>query len=206
MTIYSNRPAPAWDKSGERRIPMTHEMAKKLGAGSIKVAVVVAAKDGRWAFGRKEDEAKLREKKRGDFDTAPEAVAAAGREFEIIINTAPAAAAKKKGWELGPAARRVAEKVDLATAEERVAAHAAKDTLGVHRFAGKKQAAEISKKATKPGAKPRGKGIGHFCEAMIADGKTNAEILAAVAKTFPDAKTSDSSVNWYRNKMAKEAR
>ena len=32
-------------------------------------------------------------------------------------------------------------------------------------------------------------GIGKFCKELIAEGKTNAEILAAVAEQFPTAKT-----------------
>ena len=46
-------------------------------------------------------------------------------------------------------------------------------------------------------------GIGAFCKGLIADGKTNVEILAAVAEQFPTAKTTANCVAYYRAKMAK---
>lgn len=48
-------------------------------------------------------------------------------------------------------------------------------------------------------------GIGAFCKGLIADGKTNVEILAAVAEQFPTAKTTANCVAYYRAKMAKAA-
>jgi hypothetical protein len=44
-------------------------------------------------------------------------------------------------------------------------------------------------------------GIGAFCKTMIAAGSTNAEILSAVAETFPTAKTTANCVAYYRAKM-----
>ena len=44
-------------------------------------------------------------------------------------------------------------------------------------------------------------GIGAFCKGMIADGSTNAEILAAIAEQFPTAKTTANCVAYYRAKM-----
>ena len=44
-------------------------------------------------------------------------------------------------------------------------------------------------------------GIGAFCKGMIADGKTNEEILEAVATDFPTAKTTRNCVAYYRAKM-----
>jgi hypothetical protein len=218
MTIYSNRPAPAWDKSGEKRIPMTKEMAKKLGAGSIKVAIVVQAKSGLWVFGPREEEKRLRESTgKGrlvgpGFETAAEAVAAAERDYSIIINTAPASAARKKGWELGPAARKVAATVDLAKAEERAAAaHAAappaeQTKAGLRVEASLRGIKRAAERAAKPGAKPRGKGIGAFCESLILEGKSDNEVLAAARRQFPDASTKEASIKWYRNKLLKEGR
>jgi len=49
-------------------------------------------------------------------------------------------------------------------------------------------------------------GIGAFCKGLIADGKTNAEILAAVAENFPTAKTTANCVAYYRAKMALAAK
>ena len=48
-------------------------------------------------------------------------------------------------------------------------------------------------------------GIGAFCKGLIAEGKTNPEILAAVAEQFPTAKTTANCVAYYRAKMAKAA-
>lgn len=49
-------------------------------------------------------------------------------------------------------------------------------------------------------------GIGAFCKGLIAEGKTNAEILAAVAENFPTAKTTANCVAYYRAKMALAAK
>ena len=46
-------------------------------------------------------------------------------------------------------------------------------------------------------------GIGAFCKSLIAAGKTNTEILAAIAEQFPTAKTTANCVAYYRAKMAK---
>ena len=44
-------------------------------------------------------------------------------------------------------------------------------------------------------------GVGAFCKELITEGKTNAEILEAVAVQFPTAKTSKNCVAYYRAKM-----
>lgn len=44
-------------------------------------------------------------------------------------------------------------------------------------------------------------GVGAFCKELIAEGKTNQEILEAVAEQFPTAKTSKNCVAYYRAKM-----
>ena len=44
-------------------------------------------------------------------------------------------------------------------------------------------------------------GIGAFCKGLILDGKTNDEILEAVAVQFPTAKTTRSCVAYYRTKL-----
>ncbi len=49
-------------------------------------------------------------------------------------------------------------------------------------------------------------GIGAFCKGLIAEGKTNPEILAAVAESFPTAKTTSNCVAYYRAKMALAAK
>ena len=49
-------------------------------------------------------------------------------------------------------------------------------------------------------------GIGAFCKELIVEGKTNAEILAAVAEKFPTAKTTTNCVAYYRAKLIKAAK
>lgn len=56
------------------------------------------------------------------------------------------------------------------------------------------------KQKPKPPA-PKGQGIGAYCMDLIQKGKSNAEVLEAAKKQFPDSKTSASSVAWYRNKL-----
>ena len=60
-------------------------------------------------------------------------------------------------------------------------------------------------KATKPPkeSKPRGLGIGAFCNELIIAGKTNTEILDAVKAKWPEAKTTVASLAWYRNDLKK---
>lgn len=48
-------------------------------------------------------------------------------------------------------------------------------------------------------------GIGAFSKGLIAEGKTNAEILAAIAEQFPTAKTTSNCIAYYRAKMKKAA-
>jgi len=49
-------------------------------------------------------------------------------------------------------------------------------------------------------------GIGAFAKGMIADGKTNQEILDAIAAQFPTAKTTRNCIAYYRTQMAKAAK
>ncbi len=53
--------------------------------------------------------------------------------------------------------------------------------------------------------KPRGQGIGAYCEELILKGKSNAEVAEAAQKKFGSA-TSASSVAWYRNKLKNEGK
>jgi len=48
--------------------------------------------------------------------------------------------------------------------------------------------------------------IGALCRELIMKGKTNPEVLAAVLKKFPKAKTTVNSVNWYRNDLRKSGK
>src|SRR6185295_12570668 len=62
--------------------------------------------------------------------------------------------------------------------------------------------------AAKPAKAPKEKvekvkkpGIGEFVKAQIMAGKDNAKIIEMVSLKFPDAKTTNASVNWYRSKL-----
>jgi len=44
-------------------------------------------------------------------------------------------------------------------------------------------------------------GVGDLAKQLLREGKTNKEVLEAIKLQFPDAKTSMSSVNWYRNNL-----
>lgn len=54
------------------------------------------------------------------------------------------------------------------------------------------------------GGSSKGQGIGAFCVGHILAGKTNEQTLALALSQFPGAKTSLSSVNWYRNDLKKK--
>lgn len=80
-------------------------------------------------------------------------------------------------------------------------AHESTRTTSAAKAAPKAKAkpAQNEPKTAKDAAK--GQGIGAFCMSLIKAGKNNAEVLAAAQKQFPNAKTSASSVAWYRNKL-----
>ena len=48
------------------------------------------------------------------------------------------------------------------------------------------------------------RGVGDIAIEALKAGKTNEETLADVKKEMPDAKTSLSSINWYRNKLRQD--
>ena len=74
--------------------------------------------------------------------------------------------------------------------------------------ANKKAEKAAKVKAAKPPkeSKPRGLGIGAFCNSLILEGKTNAEILEAVKAKWPEAKTTPASLNWYRADIKRGAK
>jgi peptidoglycan hydrolase CwlO-like protein len=57
--------------------------------------------------------------------------------------------------------------------------------------------------AAPAGDKPAEKtpGVGDLAKKLIREGKGNKEVLEAVKAAFPDAKTTMSSINWYRNNL-----
>ncbi len=61
----------------------------------------------------------------------------------------------------------------------------------------KAAAVEKIEKVKKPG-------VGDFVKKLIMEGKTNEKILELVTVKFPEAKTTNSSVNWYRSDLRKQ--
>lgn len=49
--------------------------------------------------------------------------------------------------------------------------------------------------------KPRYPGIGLVAKEAIRDGKCNEEALAVVRSRFPEARTSEECIKWYRSKL-----
>ena len=68
---------------------------------------------------------------------------------------------------------------------------------------GTMEAAPADPKYNSSGKRGPTQGVGAFCKGLIVEGKTNAEILAEVAKQFPTAKTTANCVAYYRAKLAK---
>lgn len=89
-----------------------------------------------------------------------------------------------------------------------LAEKASKPTQGQEAVAEKKAVTAAKVKAAKPPKepKPRGQGIGAFCKELIAAGKTNAEVVDAVAEKFPGSNTKQASVAWYRSQIKKAAK
>jgi len=51
--------------------------------------------------------------------------------------------------------------------------------------------------------KTKKRGVGAVIREALTAGKSNAEVLAAVKAELPDAKTTMSTVSWYRNQARK---
>jgi hypothetical protein len=65
----------------------------------------------------------------------------------------------------------------------------------------KKQTAETTVEEAPVAKKAPVNNIGKVARAAIMAGKTNQEALDEVMATFPGAKTSLNSINWYRNDL-----
>ena len=100
---------------------------------------------------------------------------------------------REKMEKVGKGAQQIMEKEEKRRAAEKKAAKAA-------------TALSSGKAPKKAGgaALPKGRGIGAFCEGLLMKRKTAEQILEAVRKEFPGAKTSMASIAWYRNKLAQE--
>lgn len=107
---------------------------------------------------------------------------------------------------LAVANRAVAPCSDRAVAILKEIVMAAKAKKKVSKKSLKKVSATAAAKPVKEGSKPRGSGIGTMVCDMLLKKKDTEEIIAAVKKANPDAKTSPASVAWYRNKLREEGK
>ena len=98
---------------------------------------------------------------------------------------------REKMEKVGKGAAAIMQKAEKQRAAEKKAAKA--DSKG-----------KPPKKAAANGGAPKGRGIGAFCEGLLLKKKSADDILAAVQKEFPGAKTSMASIAWYRNKLINE--
>jgi len=73
-------------------------------------------------------------------------------------------------------------------------------------IAGLEEPSNSGPKYNTAGKRGPAQGIGAFAKGMIADGKTNQEILDAIAVQFPTAKTTRNCIAYYRTQMAKAAK
>jgi hypothetical protein len=63
-----------------------------------------------------------------------------------------------------------------------------------------------AKKSAASGPKKEGGGIGGLVSKLLIAKKSNEEILAAVKKEYPKARTSAASIAWYRSKLREEGK
>lgn len=84
---------------------------------------------------------------------------------------------------------------------------APKRTPAERKEADAKAAKAPKAKAAPAAAAPKKKGgIGGFCERLLVEGKSNEDILKAVKKEYPSAKTSAASLAWYRSRLREEGK
>ena len=113
----------------------------------------------------------------------------------------PPQVSAKRGKMIPPSMAEKMEKIGNGAAEIMQKAEAQRK-----KEAKKPKAGSDGKKPKKAAGAPaqKGRGIGAFCEGLLVKGKSAEEILAAVRKEFPGAKTSMASIAWYRNKLVQE--
>jgi hypothetical protein len=107
---------------------------------------------------------------------------------------------------------RITSKFDQTQIEKAIAATENGEVPGkkgkvvkVAKAAKKGKAKGKSAKSAKAEGTPRGEGIGTLIRAMLKaqDGISSADVVTAVLKSYPDAKTNAACVSWYRSKMYK---
>ena len=136
-------------------------------------------------------------------------IAAAKAEAKAIIDAAKATkpkaarAAKAKAPEVVLTPEEIEAAAVLAEEKrlriEKLEADLATHTANV--LAVKAELAELKGKRTS-GTTNRGPvGVGAFVKELITEGKTNQEILDAVAVAWPDNTTNVNCINWYRNAL-----
>ena len=56
------------------------------------------------------------------------------------------------------------------------------------------------------GSEKKTTGIGVTARELILAGKTNAEVLTAIQKKYPESKANSGTIGWYRNKLKKDGK
>jgi len=83
-----------------------------------------------------------------------------------------------------------------------------RSNISISSYARKAPAAPAAPKVAPKKAAPKAKGketIGNLATQAIRNGMTNEQILELVKAVFPNAKTSNASINWYRSQLNKKA-
>ena len=88
---------------------------------------------------------------------------------------------------------------------ELVAYFNARSEKSVKKFRDKTQAAKRCAKITKSNVikTKKKEGIGSFIEECLMNNDSTKDILEKVKDQFPDAKTNNSNISWYRSKLRK---
>lgn len=155
------------------------EIAKRVAAE--KEAKEKEKAEAKAAKQRERDDAKAAKQRARD----DKAAAKAGREVVAVEQPSfPAKQADRRGGK--PAAKKAAKKKTEKPAKT-----------------AKKAKAKGKASPTSSGA---GRGIGAFCCELLVKKKSTEEVIEAVKKKFPGAKTSPASIAWYRARLREEGK
>lgn len=148
------------------------------------------------------DMAKAKKDKGEEKAAAPETAPAPQSSDEANLKAAAASAAAAQQDKLGIAI----EEAKARARKRRKAKIAASQPKAAE--APKKPAAKPAKPEKAAEKKPAKKagGIGGLVSDLLVKKKSNEEILAAVKKDFPKARTSAASIAWYRSKLREEGK
>jgi hypothetical protein len=130
----------------------------------------------------------------------PESSTKAILDVAQTVFTSEELMAKKKAAE-DKAAEKAAEGAGPKRRTKKVAAEPTSKTKQTTEKAAAKQKAKGNGKSNGDAAPKKRGGIGDLIRAQLLAKKSTEEVLAAVKKEFPDAKTSPASIAWYRSEL-----